>query len=278
MDIDSILLDRSLQDVIKTLETIANDAGNFVSIAGGDIDQGVASYLAWVDRVEHTLGSTIHWVAIEDLTRTAGYWSLNRPGGINVVRLLNSEVKQLDAALAALALQLKSEATRWKEAVVLVVADTNMYLDKDEPFELIDWSATVDMDVQVRVVVPLIVVHELDRLKRAGNNTTVKLAQAAIRWLSSNLAISGTEPSEPWKIGRHTATIEPFFNPGPPRPDDADGVVIQVARHLSWLSGARTYLVTKDLGMSLRATAAGVRVKYLEKHEVSSTSSVVRST
>ena len=59
-------------------------------------------------------------------------------------------------------------------------------------------------------------------------------------------------------------TIEIAVQDGPARPDDADGVIIDLARQLGMISGLATRLVTRDLGMQHPAQATGVDALLLD--------------
>jgi hypothetical protein len=142
-------------------------------------------------------------------------------------------------------------------------ADTNMILDRDELFDTVQWAALIEATIAVRLVVPLIVIHELDRLKRQGNSTTAQLARQAIKQLASQLPIAIDARSEPISSEMQTVTVEAYVHGGPSRPDDADGMIIQFCEWLAVVSGLPTTLVTKDLGMALRARAAGVTTVHI---------------
>jgi predicted ribonuclease YlaK len=155
---------------------------------------------------------------------------------------------------------------RWKSlSARLVVPDTNLFLQADAPFETIDWHAALESQRDIRLVVPLVVVHELDRLKRQGNSTTARLARAALRWLAANLPADPNGP--PARVaggGSEPQTaIEVYVQDGPSRPEDADGVIIKLAQQLGRISGRPTVLVTRDLGMRVRAVAVGVNAVQL---------------
>ena len=55
----------------------------------------------------------------------------------------------------------------------VLMPDTNVFLHQDEPFDTMDWKATVPTSDEVRVVIPMVVVRELDRHKRTPNNNVV---------------------------------------------------------------------------------------------------------
>jgi len=165
-------------------------------------------------------------------------------------------------ALDALAAELEGERLR-SGASTLVVPDTNLFLQKDAPVAEIDWPSLVQGDDAVRLVVPLVVVHELDRLKRQGNSTTATLARTSLRWLLDVLPRDPQARSGPLSAVARSTTVEVYVHEGPSRPEDADRAIIEVTTWLATVSSQTTVLITRDLGMRLRAVALGVDARQL---------------
>jgi predicted ribonuclease YlaK len=87
-----------------------------------------------------------------------------------------------------------------------VVPDTNMFLDQ-EPFETIDWATLFGAQI-ARIIVPIVVIHELDRLKRQGNQATSRAARHALSWLKDVLPTSPGTKSRDLTPGPLTTVIE----------------------------------------------------------------------
>jgi predicted ribonuclease YlaK len=147
-----------------------------------------------------------------------------------------------------------------RPARTLVVPDTNIFLDPNNDFANVEWQQAVGDRRTVRVVVPLIVVHELDRSKRNGNKDTSRRARDGLHWLAKHLRVDPSTPPEPLTDG---TTVEVYVHEGPSRPEDADGMIIHFARQVTVLSGQPTILMTRDLGMRLRAQSRGLDVRQL---------------
>jgi hypothetical protein len=245
-----------------TLGDLANQAGN---ARGGDMYQG---YVSWTELAERMLANEFEADVVTDLVHTLRYWTLRTvpPDTHRLPALVDAELEGRERVLRRAQAELRAEMRRWRsEPATLVVVDTNIFLEPDRPVESIDWLRVVDSRPGVWLVVPLIVVHELDRLKRQGNSTTAKLARQAIRWLATTL------PTNPdWRSHRLSGeahrgvTVEIVVQDGPARPDDADGVIIDFARQLGTISGMATRLVTRDFGMQIRAQARGVDALLLD--------------
>lgn len=250
------------KQVVQILKEQADSASNASSAMGRPTgEQLLNSYLTWAENAMRALGNVIEWEAADDLVHTQHYWAL-RTATEETPRLVPEVMAELDSrkqVITAAAESLDRECRRWQaQPTTLVVPDTNLFLQEGKPFWEIDWLAHVGRAVDVRLVVPIVVVHELDRLKRTGNNTARSLARQALRWLASTLPSDPHQWSEPLFDETPTTRVEVYVDDGPTRPEDADGVIIKFARRLARLSELSTRLVTYDLGMRLRAATVGV--------------------
>jgi predicted ribonuclease YlaK len=81
-----------------------------------------------------------------------------------------------------------------------------MFLDQ-EPFETIDWATLFGAQI-ARIIVPIVVIHELDRLKRQGNQATSRAARHALSWLKDVLPTSPGTKSRDLTPGPLTTVIE----------------------------------------------------------------------
>lgn len=172
---------------VKQLRLTAQDAAN---VAGGSAGrtplQVLEQYVAWAENVERMLANVLEVEYLDDLVFTPRYWELRTARG-DEARLTPSvlaEIERQQRQLDALAAELEAERQHWADGpATIVVPDTNMFLQEGAPIEGIDWPASVESEVAVRLVVPLVVAHELDRLKRQGNNTVRSSARCALKWL-----------------------------------------------------------------------------------------------
>ncbi len=259
-----------IDQATQVIDRQAMEAGNGRGWGSGQpVREQMNHYFQWTDNAERQLGSVLAPGEAQALVFTQTYWALRTSplDGVRLNTLIEREYESRQQALQQLAERLRAQSSRWeRQAAPLVIPDTNMFLDKDETIDQIDWTMAADSNMEVRLVVPLIVIHELDRLKRQGNGTTAQAARAAIRWLACALPPEGEARSERFeRQGRGATTVEAYLHDGPTRPPDADAVIIDVCKWLTTVSSLPVTLVTKDLNMSLRATAADVTVTYLEK-------------
>lgn len=258
-----------LAAIIDRLEWVAREADNANNWSGGPdstMADRLARYLTWSEDVEPQLRNVFQPEFVTDLVRTTGYWTLRTisPDAIRLNTLIRTEYEGRGRAMDGLIQQLKQEQVRWeKKAAPLIVPDTTMFLDKDHPVDSINWAAEIGAKIDARLVVPLIVIHELDRLKRQGNNTTGTLARTAIRWLSERLPKDVDGYSAVLGDATPATTVEAYVHRGPSRPDDADGIIIEFCLWLAAISNLPTTLLTRDLGMSLRARSQGIEVVHI---------------
>ncbi len=262
------------QQAADTIRQIGMAAGN---ARNGDL---YSNYLKWAEEAERMLSNVLEVEQVSELVHTARFWSLRTVmGPVNrLPALVDAELSDRQQVLELAAKDILAARARWRaRAATLTVVDTNIFLDRERPIETIDWLTVMDTRPGVRLVVPLIVIHELDRLKRQGNSTTAKATHVAIRWLAKTL------PSNPngWSdllAGTHErgVTVEVVATEGPSRPEDADWEIIQFARELQVTSGMRTRLVTRDLAMQLRAQVVGVDALLLSNELLNGTDEVLR--
>lgn len=244
------------------LRLTAQEAANVAGASAGRTPiQIVDRYLAWAENAERMLSNVLDIDLVDDLVCTERYWALRTARGDEprLTPTVLAEMERRQRALDALAVELERERLHWGSgASTLVVPDTNLFLQKDAPFTEIDWPSVIQTDGEVRLVVPLVVVHELDRLKRQGNSTTATLARTSLRWLLDILPRDPQARSGPLTAMEPSTTVEAYVHDGPTRPEDADGLIIEVTAWLAAVSSQTTVLITRDLGMRLRAVPLGV--------------------
>jgi len=256
-------------DAVQVLRAAANDASNVRGLSAGRGAHDLRDdYLRTSEALQRKLGNILDDLD-PSLIQTETYWWIRAADSAapRLIPLILSEAEALEARLTRLGNTIEQEHRRWADtSCILAVPDTNLFLNPTRPFDQIDWAIELDSsDVGIRLVAPLIVIHELDRLKRQGNNTAAKAARHAIRWLIDVLPHDPVGRSAPLASpGKRDITIEVYVHDGPTRPPDPDAMIIDFARQLGPLSGLPTCLATRDLGMRLRAERHGVDVRLLD--------------
>jgi rRNA-processing protein FCF1 len=181
---------------------------------------------------------------------------------------LQQRVDALDQAVKALAAQVG----RWSGPEVFGVLDTSVYIEHDDKLEVMDFAATMSltwMDKPVHVLVPAVVMDELDGLKRSKDRD--------VRWRAGytlavfdRLFAKSTGPAvlrapDP-ESGRGGVMIEAFFDPADHvRLPINDDEIIDRALAIQALAGRQVALLTYDTSQSMRARNVGLPVRKLAK-------------
>ena len=179
-------------DRVQWAASEANNAAN--RITGNHPSDAASHYLRWTEDATGQLGNVLTPDAVTEIVQTQAYWQLRAATGAEP-RLLSAvlgELRNRQARLEAIGQELTRWHRRWASdpaAYTIVVPDTTMFLEPNQAFQDIEWQQTVGGQQALRVVVPLAVIDELDRLKRQGNNTTARSARDAIRCLSATLPL-----------------------------------------------------------------------------------------
>jgi rRNA-processing protein FCF1 len=204
--------------------------------------------------------------AIDGLVRTHAYWqTLDMPATYpHVQSVINSEIDTAISRLGRLVSELEHASQHWSSSIV-VVPDTNVYIEHHTTFNQIDWFQVADQrpDRTIRLVVPLVVIDELDGLK-------VTLRDEKKRWRVRDALRQfeelflehgrGTLPA----VGRAESwdglvTVEPLQDPIEHRRLDVnDAEIVARCAALKRLSGSPVYLVSNDTGILVRARQTGV--------------------
>jgi len=136
----------------------------------------VMGYLDWAVDTARVLRNQIRQSDIDRLVFTPRLWRLQEMSGRNdrfvnglLTLELTEQAEMFDRAWASL----RAEINRWNPAgAELIAVDTSVFIHHPCKIGEIDYAAAVDVGFEaVRLVVPRVVIDELDRLKESGNQT-----------------------------------------------------------------------------------------------------------
>jgi len=211
-----------------------------------------ADYVRWAAESEDAL---VHYFLrrdVEQLLYTPRYWEIWRTGDApkDFPRLFFPEVEARYGELGDLLERLRALQSRFGGLTGrILVPDANVFLQftffRDAP-----WQELTDGE-DARIVVPLLVVEQLDRNKYATNKRTGHRAHSVLRAFEELGMADGVPTSLP---GRGTIEIiadEPRHLRAPVEDDQ----IVEVARRVSEAADVPTMLVTGDLAMLVRARA-----------------------
>lgn len=244
------------------------------------------SYLEWTSNAVRILSNQISSADLDRLVLTKGYERLLLGVGsmtgteVEVQRVVNGLVStELDQRVAAFEEAIKTlndQMNRWSMLGEFVVPDSSFYIQHSEKLEDVDFASVVDVaGTRVHILVPIVVVDELDGLKqikdkqirwRAGYTLAVldrlfTRTTGPVRLRAEDLSAIG-----PTGTGGGEITIELLFDPpGHVRLPINDDEIIDRALAVKPLAARTVTLLTYDTGQAMRARAAGLEVKKLRK-------------
>ncbi|MBD3777678.1 MAG: hypothetical protein IE923_00235 [Micrococcales bacterium] len=246
-----------LEDAARTLRNVQGAAYDAVGLFN--------AYLSWASDQVRMLAPAVSRGALDELVTTRRHWALHAldpaTKGRSLAGIVNTEIEQQARLIDAARNVLVKELGDYVGVDRILVPDTNVYLHVNARFDELDWRPVlVAAHRQTRVVVPLIVLDELDRAKRrsdkvdADSKESVRTrARATLKALEERLLpLERAEPLDVVTYGLHVERA------GHVRLPDADSEVIDQARALRDLTGLPLAILTGDTGMRVRAAVSGV--------------------
>ena len=171
------------------------------------------------------------------------------------------QIDEFDAALK----ELDVAAARHEGADLILVPDTNVFLQRLASFENLVWSELLPRpDASAHLAIPLLVIDELDKAKLRTNNVHPKSdekvrtrARRTLRALEQGFA--GDDPYHLECAGQARVVVtfipEDARHVRLARPDDE---LVDIAQGLAAMTSAPVVLVSDDTGLRLRASLAGL--------------------
>ena len=255
---------RDLSAVLLNLTNIWTTLHNMTGDTAPDL---LANYQAWCGSSSETLGYSFSLENVERLVMTRRHWTLMGFDSSSDERLIRFTVSaERQDRLRALDVLLKSWGalqSRWEPATAkVIIADSNVYLHADRSFKNLDWLKLADAR-QVRLLVPMQVVRELDSAKhasggkRVGGADTESVRDRARRTLGQ-LRDMFEDPDHIYPVASGVE-MELLLDPvGHPRLGDGDSEIIERALAAQTLTGRPVSIVTDDGGMQFSAASAGL--------------------
>jgi hypothetical protein len=224
-------------------------------VVGTDVRVAEA-YVGAVSDVERTLRATFMDVRL-NLLRTQRFWAIHALAGVRLIEMVNDERDAQTERLDSYASRIRELAARFSGDVPLAVVDTHVLLHY-RLFNEVDWPAIFGAK-NVRLVLPLRVIDELDAKKAGRRQELGDRARTVIRHLEKTLAQNG-EVREGVRIEVVAlAELDPDTYGAPPLLADIE--IIEVCEGLSsYAGGGKAHLITGDLGMRIRARDRAISV------------------
>lgn len=242
-------------------------------------------YLNWASDAMSLLGNQISGADLERLVLTrryeqllAGVGTLGGSDAEKVVNLLVSlelreRVDAFDAAIKALDALIK----RWSGPGDFFVPDSSFYIEHEQKLEDAGFHAYIATwpDHPVHLLVPIVVVDELDGLKRSKDKHvrwragyTLAVFDRLFARMTERALLKQPEVSpENRSVVVHGAvTLELVFDPqGHVRLPINDDEIVDRAAAIQALVGRDVTMLTYDTSQAMRGRRAGLKVEKLSK-------------
>lgn len=146
----------------------------------------------------------------------------------------------------------------------IVVPDTSAFIE-GVYFDQFTWHSLDDLTQSkpVRLIIPILVIEELDAKKSDRNNRVSGRARSVLRRLWE---LHGSDPAQPARIPGRAATVEVFLDDDwhVRRPANDDEIV-ERAVTIKEITGRSVLLASGDYKMLYRAAAAGLRAAIMSR-------------
>jgi rRNA-processing protein FCF1 len=256
-----------MSEVLKNLRRINNDLSN---IGNGSADEVLQQYQRWAAMGAESLGYMFPSDRVDRLILTQRHWALVSLvvayNGAVVHDMIRAERTDRMRVFTAVIQELQAlEASSVSLPAKVVAADTNFYLHNEEYFDKVDWHALAGTKDAIRLLVPLAVVRELDKIKRAAKNVTV--SDTNKEPIRTRARVTSRRLREAFEDPKRVVTLRPgieaelLLDPFEHRPiDDHDSEIIDRVLTAQTLTGHAMSIVTNDGGMQFSARTAGLDV------------------
>lgn len=267
-------------NLLKALQSVHNEVFNLRGGGGParNAYERLMAYLEWTSSAVRMLSGQISKSDLDHLVLTDRY-RLLLSGAVGmtstelpVQRVLNGLISlELDARVTdfdAAVQTLRNQIGRWSGYSCYVMPDTSFYIHHRAKLEEIDLVAlTGAQHTDFVVLVPMVVVDELDRLKESKDRQTRWRAGYTLAVLD-RLFADGVGRAQLQKGGQVPGPDGPtpgavwlellFDPPGHVRLPNSDDEIIDRALSVEPLTDRPVTLLTYDTGQSMRARNAGL--------------------
>ena len=192
---------------------------------------------------------------------------MSNPGSLMATSIINTEISEAKTKFQKLIEYLEGESTKWENySGVILILDTNVLLHSPKIFFEMNWheKLAIDQTKEIRIVLPIRIIQELDKMKKTQRNITVDSenpelirdrARRTLRFFNTKFEVINECPiiagsdSEESKV---TMTLD-LKSEGNNFFEDPDGEILYRANQIKIISGREVLVYTLDLALSLRA-------------------------
>ena len=253
---------RRLLDVLRDVE---NRLGNVWNATGSP--ERFTAYLQWASESVGQLTNLLDPRDLERLVLTRRYWLLQDKASLDgrpLTYLLDTAISEQQAGLGIATDALARQIERWSGPEHFVVADTNFFIEYPDKLEDLDLPAVLNTRADpVHLVLPILVVDELDALKRSSKSHVRWRAAHTLAVIDRILATNkygGQLRAADWSrvdndggLPSGSVTLEVVLDPpGHVRLDRPDDELVERARVIQALASRPVTLITYDTGQATR--------------------------
>lgn len=269
------------RDVLDVLTGIRAEADNAMGPGNAGTTGCLTGYLEWAARSAKMLRNRVRAADIDRLIFTRGYDRLlTALGGLTSTdtgtqRVLNGlidmELRLRAEALDEIIKDLRSPNPQWAADDLYAVLDTSVYIEHDDKLEQLDIAPALTgfPDKRLHLLVPMVVIDELDGIKNKGED--LKRWRAAYtlgvleRIFSPRQRRRGVLRDGEFGV-RGAVDMEILYDPpGHVRLPVNDDEIVDRTLAAGPLAGKAVTLVTFDTGQTFRARQAELQVLKLTK-------------
>jgi len=249
----------SIEAVLSRLEAVTTAFANVPRKFAGGSAELVGAYIREVADQERLLYNEFVDLSDDGFgLHTPRFWALVSmdPTASATTYQTNAEMELQTRRLRESVVEWKSVAQQFKKSAVLVAPDTNT-LVRGQWLADVRWNKLVGT-AQATLVLPHVVLDELDRLSYKSNIDTSDRARKVLKYLRTNLNL--TAPGSPVPL-RDSVLLQLFVDPpGHGTSPNSDGEFLDRVELLKVISGLPVHVATRDYGMQVRAAARGLQV------------------
>jgi len=258
-------------DAREALRGVEYGATNVLG-SGHKGDAILYAYLDWALDSIRMLRPKFEAAGVDDLLLTRRYWHLQSAGHVDLQlapRLVSTEINERVEALQAEQTRFAAEEKRWQRGR-LVVLDTSALIQGPKLWEWDPAESLELRDVPVHLVIPILVMDELDGLKESTQQHARNRARETLKWVAERLGGSESARIREGGVERDGERVVRVYGdvhldvlldePGHRRLPIADDEIVDRASDIAAVAGREVTLVTDDVGQAYRARLAGLTV------------------
>jgi hypothetical protein len=257
-------------DLPNAIRVLEDQAQRLSNLSGTSAEERLNGYHVWAAEASEQLRHVFDLPQVEALINTQRHDFLLAKSWADKERLVNTAIsaEQADRArafkdvlegLRGMAVSCNSYPD------FLVVPDTNVFLHQEQYFNELDWVRLVNVSANFRIMLPMAVVRELDKGKRAQagkkvSDTNDQPVRSRARQSAKRLREMFAYPRDVITWGPRV-TVELLLDPvGHLHLEDPDTEIIERAAALKAVSSKQVFIMTGDGNMQFMADVAGLDV------------------